>query len=213
MKKLDIIYEDKEIIVINKPSGMLTIKAGNNISLYELVREYIKKQNPKNKIFIVHRLDKDTSGVILFARNEKTKRLLQENWSSSLREYTALVEGTPKKKKEKLINYLKESSSLQVYVTKDKREGKLAITSYEVIASDKKKSLLKIMIETGRKNQIRAQLSYIGHPIVGDKKYEAKMNPLNRLGLHATKLVIIHPKTKKEMTFLAKAPKSFEIVK
>lgn len=213
MKKLDIIYEDKDLIVINKPSGILTIKAGGNISLYELVREYIKKQSPKNKLFIVHRLDKDTSGVILFAKSEKTKRILQENWSSYVREYIALVEGTPKKKKEKLINYLKESSSLQVYVTKDKREGKLAITSYEVITSNNKYSLLKVMIETGRKNQIRAQLSYIGHPIIGDKKYEAKTNPLKRLGLHATKLIIIHPKTKKEMTFIAKAPKQFEMVK
>lgn len=211
MKKLDIIYEDREIIVINKPCDILTISDGKtNNTLYHEVREYEKKKNPKNKIFIVHRLDKDTSGVIVFAKNEKTKRYLQDNWNDLCltREYVAIVEGVPKNKKGKLVNYLKENKSLQVYVTDDEKKGKLAITNYEIIKTNKKYSMLKIIIETGRKNQIRAQLSFIGHPIVGDKKYNAKENPINRLGLHATKVELKFDN--KEMKFESSIPNSFK---
>lgn len=191
MKKLDIIYEDKNIIAINKPSGMLTIADNkNHKNLYHEVRGYIKKQNPHNKIFIVHRLDKDTSGIVLFAKSEKVKNELQSNWNNTKREYYAIVEGVPKDKKDKLINYLAETKDLFVYVTDDPKKGKKAITNYEIIKSKGKYSLLKINIETGRKNQIRVQLSNINHPIIGDKKYKAKTNPINRLGLHASKLII-----------------------
>ncbi|MBQ9833945.1 MAG: RluA family pseudouridine synthase [Bacilli bacterium] len=208
MKKLDIIYEDKELLVVNKPTKKLTIATEKNKynTLYHEAREYVKKQNPKNKIFIVHRLDEQTSGIVLFAKNEKLKYLLQKNWQKYDREYIALVEG-------KLIgkgtvkSYLKESKTLQVYSTNDSKLGKLAITNYESIQSNKNYSLVKINIETGRKNQIRVHLSDLGHPIVGDKKYNAKTNILNRLGLHANKLEIIHPLTKKKLIFEAKLPK------
>lgn len=193
MKKLDIIYEDKEIIVINKPSGILTVSDGKtDNTLYHEVREYIKKKNKSNKIFIVHRLDKDTSGIVLFAKNEKIKRYLQDNWNEICinRKYLAIVEGTPRVNKSRLENYLKESKTLQVYVTDDKRKGKLAITNYEVVKTSKKYSLLSVSIETGRRNQIRTQLAYIGNPIIGDKKYNAKTNPIHRLGLHALLLEI-----------------------
>lgn len=214
MKKLDIIYEDKELIAINKPSGLYTISPDNKFSknLYSEVREYIKKQNPKNKIFIVHRLDKDTSGIIIFAKNERLKRALQNNWNSicESREYLAIVEGVPKKKKDRLVNFLAKTKTMQVYITDNKKIGKVAITNYEVINTNPKYSLLKINIETGRKNQIRVQLSNLGNPIVGDKKYGAKTNPINRLGLHASKLVITNPINHKEMEFVAKTPKAFD---
>lgn len=204
MKKLDIIYEDKEMVVVNKPSGLLTISTGkkNDITLYSMVREYVKKQNPKNKIFIVHRLDKDTSGVVLFAKNEVLKHKLQFNWNGYKREYVAVVEGIPSVKKNRLVHYLAESKTLQVYVTNDKNKGKIAITNYEVIEEYKNKSKLKVWIETGRKNQIRAQLAYIDHPIVGDKKYNSKIK--SRLCLHAKRLIIMHPITNKKMIFEAK---------
>ena len=210
MKKLDIIYEDKEILVVNKPAHKLTIandKTRYN-TLYHEAREYIKKQNPKNKIFIVHRLDEQTSGVILFAKSEKLKHYLQDNWDTYKREYIAIVEGHLPKKNDTLKYYLKESKSLEVYVTKDKNGSKLAITNYEVIKENKDTCVLNIDIKTGRKNQIRVSLAYLGSPIIGDKKYHAKTNPIKRLGLHASKLVINI--NNKEMEFIAKTPKAFE---
>lgn len=211
MKKMDIIYEDKELLVVNKPAKKLTIATEKQElnTLYHEAREYVKKQNPKNKIFIVHRLDKDTSGVVLFSKSEKLKKLLQDNWNNYQREYYTIVEGVLKGKST-LKSYLKESKTLEVYSTKDKSSGTLAITEYESLQTNKSYSLLRVNIKTGKRNQIRVQLSDINHPIVGDKKYHSKTNPLNRLGLHAYKLVITHPITKKEMTFIAKTPSVFK---
>ena len=215
-KKLDIIYEDKEVIVINKQSKKLCVSTDKEKehTLYSEVSAYVKKQNPKNKIFIVHRLDRDTSGIVLFAKNEKLKKKLQDNWDKlvTAREYIAIVDKVPKKNKDTLKDYLKESKSLEVYVTDDTKNGKLAITEYEVIKKNRVYSMLKINIFTGRKNQIRVQLSNIGNPIVGDKKYKSRNNPLGRLALHATKLELINPETKKKMLFESKIPDSFNKV-
>jgi len=218
-KKLDIIYEDKELIVIHKPSNLLTIGTEKNReqNLYYEVSSYVKKQHPKNKIFIVHRLDKDTSGVVIFAKNESLKKKLQDNWEklAIVREYKAVVMGDVKEDKATIKNYLKENKAFHVYATNDSEEGQLAITNYEVIKRSKAYTYLNILIETGRKNQIRVHLSDLGHPIVGDKKYGAEMNlknPMGRLGLHANKVILIHPLTKKEMIFEAKLPKDFEIM-
>ena len=212
-KKLDIIYEDKELIVVNKPTKKLCVSTEKQKehTLYSEVSTYVKKQNPKNKIFIVHRLDRDTSGIVLFAKNEILKRKLQDNWDklASVREYVAIVDKVPKKQKDTLKDYLKESKSLEVFVTDDTKNGKLAITDYEAINKNRVYSMLKINIHTGRKNQIRVQLANIGHPIVGDKKYKSRNNPLGRLALHATKLEIIHPVSKKLMVFESKIPNSF----
>lgn len=211
MKKMDIIYEDKELLVVNKPAKKLTIATQKKEmnTLYHEAREYIKKQNPKSKIFIVHRLDKDTSGVVLFAKSEKLKKLLQDNWNSYEREYLAIVDGVVKGKN-KVKSYLVETKSLDVYSTNDSKKGKLAITNYESLAFNKSYSLLKINIETGRRNQIRVHMSDMHHPITGDKKYHSKNNPLNRMGLHASSLKIVHPITKKEMVFVAKTPAVFK---
>lgn len=210
MQKLDIIYEDKDFLVVNKPVGLLTISDGKtNNTLYRMVREYIKKKNPHYKIFIVHRLDKDTSGVILFSKSEKLKYLLQNDWNNLclVREYYAYVEGIMPKEKDTLTNYLQESKTHQVFVTNNKRLGKLAITDYEVIKVFKNKSLLKINLKTGRKNQIRCQLAFINHPIIGDKLYNK--TKAKRLLLHATKLVIINPLNQQQYTFSSKLPNDF----
>ncbi len=207
-KKMDIIYEDKELLVINKPEKLLTIGTNNNKinTLYHEAREYIKKKN--QKIFIVNRLDRDTSGIVVFAKNEKLKHAIQNNWNDiTKRYYYAVVEGKVKKS-DTLINYLKESKGLEIYVSKDKN-GKLAILEYKVVLSNNDYSLLDIEIKSGRRNQIRCQLDYINHPIIGDKKYNSTKNPLGRLGLHAYKLLLTNPITNKEYIFESKVPKQF----
>ena len=209
MKKLDIIYEDKEIIVVNKPPHQLTIATAKKEinTLYAEVSSYVKKQAPHNKIFIVHRLDKETSGLVIFAKNTIRKHTLQNNWLNTKREYLAIVEGQMPKKHDILKSYLAETKALQVYETTDKSKGQLALTEYQVLKENKRYSLLKISIKTGRRNQIRVQLSAIGHPIVGDKKYHSQTNPLNRLALHAN--LIEYHENNHLYHFTAKTPKEF----
>lgn len=215
-EKLDILYEDKYVIAVNKKSGLLTIgttKEREN-TLYHQVLEYLKQKHKSNKVFIVHRLDKDTSGIVLFAKNENTKIKLQDNWSSVNREYIALVSGNVEKDKDIIKSYLKETKTFLVYSSNDKK-GKLAITEYEKICSNKNYSLLKINIKTGRKNQIRVHLNDIGYPIVGDKKYgNIKNKQIKRLCLHANKLEFIHPVTNNLIKIESKCPNSIiEFVK
>lgn len=209
MKKMNIIYEDKELLVIDKEPNLLTIKRdkGNEHNLYNEASTYVKKQYPKNKVFIVNRLDKETSGLVVFAKNQAKKEELQNNWSQVTREYYCIVEGHLKDKKGVLKDYLAESKTLEVYITKDHKKGKLAITEYEVLKENKDYSLLKINIKTGRRNQIRIQLSNINHPIIGDKKYHSTKNPLKRLGLHA--YLIEYQDKNKKYHFETKYPSSF----
>ena len=210
--KLDIIYEDKSIIVVNKPSHLLTISTDNEKekTLFHKVMLYEKRKNKNNKVFIVHRLDKDTSGLVLFAKDEKIKYKLQNNWDKETkRGYVAVVHGKTKDS-DTLKSYLVETKTLLVHSTPDKKLGKLAITEYKRILENKKLSLLKINIKTGRKNQIRVQLADNGNQIVGDKKYgENKFDPLRRLCLHANYLEIVHPVTNKKMVFETEIPKIF----
>lgn len=212
--RLDIIYEDKTMIVVNKPAHLLTIATNDEKinTLYHKVYEYEKKKNKNNKIFIVHRLDKDTSGIVLFAKNEKLKKLLQDDWNdlALTREYYAIVEGNVKKDHDIIKEYIKEDKTLKTSRA-EKGYGKLAITEYKVIKRSKAYSILSVSIHTGRKNQIRVALSGINHPIIGDKKYGSTKNPLRRLCLHANKLVIKNPITNQEMEFVSKLPKEFKI--
>ena len=194
-KDIKIIYEDKDIIVVDKPYNLLTISNGKEISLYNLVSDYVKMNNKNNKIFIVHRLDKDTSGLIVFAKNIKIKNYLQNNWDKVERRYFALVNGITKER-DILKNYLKENQNHFVYVSNN---GALAITEYKKIKEINNNSLLDINIKTGKKNQIRVQLSNIGHPILGDKKYGT--NNYKRLCLHAYKLVLFDKEFISEVKF------------
>ena len=207
-----ILYEDPDIIVVEKPSGLLTIateKEKNN-TLYHYVGEYLRKRKKNAKVFVVHRLDKDTSGIVLFAKNPKIKEQLQKNWQTwvKVREYQAIVVGVPRKKEDRLIHYLKETTTNLVYVSK---EGKKAITSYKVEKSKNGFSLLRIFIETGRKNQIRVQLAHIGYPIYGDLKYQKKKEG-KRLYLHATRLKVFHPTLGKVLTFTSPLPPEFNYI-
>lgn len=209
--KLKILYEDKSIIIISKPSNLLTIGTNkeHNNTLYRKVSEYVKKQHKSNKIFIVHRLDKDTSGIIAFAKTERVKKILQRNWDKTKRKYVALVEGKVAKG-DTIKNYLAETKTLKTYITNDKKIGKLAITKYKPIKDNKEYTLLDIEILTGRKNQIRVHMESINHPIVGDKKYNSKKNPIRRMCLHATYLEFIHPITNKRLIIEDKYPNIFD---
>lgn len=211
---LDILYEDSNLIVINKPSGLLTIANNRERekTAYHMVSEYLKEKYKNSKVFIVHRLDKDTSGVVVFAKGKRIQQLLQDNWDKIvlLREYIAVVEGVLEKKEDTIKSYLTENATTKVYSVNDRTKGKLAITNYRVLKESKKYSLLNVNIETGRKNQIRVHMKELGHPIIGDKKYGSKVNPINRLGLHASVLKIINPLTKETMTFKARPPRKFD---
>lgn len=206
IKNINIIYEDDDFIVVNKPHNLLSVATNKEKTktLYHLVREYLKSHDKKSKLFIVHRLDKETSGIVLFAKNERIKTLLQNNWNKLVdRRYLALVEGKITKEKDTIVSYLQETNTLHVYSA---TTGKKASTSYKKLKSNKKYSLLEIKINTGRKNQIRVHLSDINHPIVGDKKYNAKTNPLNRLCLHAYSINFINPINNKKYSFKTEEP-------
>lgn len=211
-KNIDIIYEDKDIIVINKPSGLLTVatEKEKNKTAYHLVMEYLKKKNKNNRIFIIHRLDKDTSGIIMFAKNERAKHLYQDNWNDIVKKrcYYAVIDGKMENKEGTIKSYLKENGNM-VYSVKD-RSGKLAITEYKVLKERKNISLLDINLKTGRKNQIRVHMKENKTPILGDLKYGEKSKLINRLALHAYKLELVNPVTKKLLTFEVNMPNEFK---
>ncbi len=209
---LTILYEDKDIIVVDKASGLLTVsneKVKNNTAYY-LLTNYVRKGNPKskNRIFIVHRLDRDTSGLIVFAKNEDSKHYLQSEWREFTKTYVAIVHGILPKKEDIIISYLVENRMHKMYSVAENANGKLAKTGYKVLRESKKLSMLEVQLLTGRKNQIRAHLSEQGCPVVGDKIYGDKDKDKNikRLALHAASLSIVHPFTKQRMTFEAKIP-------
>ena len=209
-KKLDILYEDKFLIIVNKPSNLLTISTEKekDRTLYSYVYDYLKKKNKKNKVFIVHRLDKDTSGIVMFAKDEQIKFYMQDNWDKIIRNYVAIVNGKVENKKGVLKSYLMETKTHLTYSVSDKN-GKLAITEYEKILENKKYTILSLNLKTGRKNQIRVQLSDIGNSIVGDKKYGIKKDPIRRMALHANYMEFIHPKTKERIIIDIDIPNSF----
>lgn len=211
MKKLNIIYEDKYILVVNKEAKILTIannKEGNK-TLYNEVYNYLHKKN--QKCFIVHRLDKDTSGLVIFAKNPKTKEIMQNSWTNTIRKYYAIVQGITDKEG-KIESYLKETKTLYTYSSNDKLNGKYSLTEYQRLNNTNKYSLLDIKIKTGRKNQIRVHLNDIHHPIIGDKKYGNAKNPINRLALHAYYLKFIHPITNKEIILEDQIPLLFSSI-
>ena len=207
----EVLFEDDNIIVVNKPAGLLTIATvkEKEKTLYHIVSDYLKSKDKNARVFIVHRLDKETSGVLVLAKNEKIKKQLQENWNEyvSLREYVAVVHGHLKEQEKKIIQNLKETKTNLVYVTKH-NDGKEAITNYKVIKENTKYSLVSINIETGRKNQIRVAFSSLGNPIVGDNKYGIR-DKENRLYLHANRLKMYYPVIKKDILFETSNPVEF----
>jgi RluA family pseudouridine synthase len=210
---LTILYEDRDIIVVSKINGLLTVSTDKEKSktAFSLLNDYVRKGNSrsKNRVFIVHRLDRDTSGVLVFAKTEIAKRFLQDNWKDFDKTYYTVVHGKLEEKQGLITSYLMENKAHKVYSTKDESKGKLSKTGFKVIKETKNLSLLEIELFTGRKNQIRAHLSEKGHPVVGDKAYGTGDNA-RQLALHAATLTIAHPYSKKKITFETELPLYFK---
>lgn len=211
---LPIIFENDEIIVINKPSGLLSIASDKEkgSTAYRMLTDYVQQKDKHNRIYVVHRLDEDTSGVLMVAKNEKLRDALQDKWNElvSSRGYYAIVDGKLNKKSGTLTSYLKKNAQNMMYSSKKEGDGQYAVTHYRVVQENDLYSFLDVHIDSGRKNQIRVHLGDIGHNVIGDDKYGNPTNPIKRLGLHAYELVLKHPFTGKVMKFNAPIPKEFE---
>jgi len=212
--KLPIIFEDDHIIVINKPSGLLSIASDNEkkSTAYRILSDYVQQKDKHNRVFVVHRLDEDTSGVLMIAKDKVTQEKYQDNWNDLVKKrgYYAIVDGILDKKEGTITSYLKKNAQNMMYSSKKKGDGQYSITHYKVIKEKGDYSLLDVNIDSGRKNQIRVHLGDIGHHVVGDDKYGNPSNPINRLGLHAYELDITDPYSGKVMKFKAPTPKEFE---
>ncbi|MBP6230959.1 MAG: RNA pseudouridine synthase [Paludibacteraceae bacterium] len=212
-KGLQILYEDKEILVVNKNAGLLTMGTDREKqrTAHFILNEYVKRGvvRSRNRVFIVHRLDRDTSGLLVFAKNEEAKHYLQDNWKDFSKQYIAVVHGVLEEKEGVITSYLMENKALRVYSVQDAEEGKLAKTGYKVIKESENFSFLEIHLFTGRKNQIRVHLSELGHPIVGDKIY-GTVKGYKSLALHSSSLTIKHPITHREMNFATEIPHYFK---
>ena len=217
-KKADIgfpiIYEDDDLIVIDKPAGMLAVATDDERenTAYYIVNRYLKSKSKAGRVFIVHRLDRETSGVMLLAKSERIKYALQENWNDAVirRGYIAVIEGKVTPPEGTVKSWLRETKTLLVYSSKNEGDGKLAVTNYKTVKTADKYSMLDISLETGRKNQIRVHMKDIGHPIAGDKKYGAVTDPFKRLGLCASVLSLTHPTSGEIIQLEAAIPGIFE---
>ncbi len=211
---ISIIYEDNDIIVIDKHAGVLSVATENKekYTAYTILYDHVKRKNTDGKIFIVHRLDRETSGLMMFAKSPHIQKKLQENWNEIIRErvYVAVVEGMVQPSEGEISSYLRENQGSRVVFSSEiGDDGKYAVTHYQTIKSSSVYSLLKMSLRTGRKNQIRVHLQDIGHPVVGDRKYGSKINPVNRLCLHAQVLAFQHPVNKREIRFETPVPRKF----
>lgn len=215
--QIGIVFEDDDFLVINKPVGLLSVESDKDTECaYGYALQYMQAQGKNNRPYVLHRIDKETSGVLVFAKNIKLHSMLKMHWNEqvTLREYFAVVEGVLEKKQGEITSFLKENKNNIVYSTNDPT-GQKAVTRYEVVKENKEYSLLKVQIETGRKNQIRVHMQALGCPVVGDDKYGKKQdgtqvkNPLSRLGLHASRIEFIHPVNKEVISFNAPLPPAF----
>lgn len=210
---LALIHEDRDLIVVDKPPGLLTISTDRQKSrtAYFILTDYVRKgvAKSRNRIFIVHRLDRETSGILVFAKNEAAKLRLQSQWHDTKKKYLAVVHGRCEKRAETITTYLAENQARGVYTTHDARKGKLARTAYKVLKQTKDFSLLEVDLLTGRKHQIRVHLAEIGHPVVGDPRYGPERKARNRLALHATSISFEHPYSGEILSFDTKVPAYF----
>ena len=212
--RVELVYEDDDVIVVNKGYGLLSVDTPSKRkeeTAYGIVREYLKKKNPSDKLYVVHRLDRDTSGLMMFAKNEESQEILRHNWNNFVLErlYVALLEGYVENDSGFVKSHLAENSQYKVFSVNNPDAGKLALTRYKVLSRGHGLSLVEFSLDTGRKNQIRVHASDMGHPIAGDRKYGGHTSSLNRLCLHARTLRFAHPVTKKDMNFELPLPPRF----
>ncbi len=210
---LKIVHEDADLIVIEKSSGLLSMATDTEKikTAYSILSEYVKRFDPKNLIFIVHRLDRDTSGLMMFAKSKRVQEVMQEAWKEAIveRSYVVVVEGMVAKTEGTITSYLKENKALVMFSSQNPEDGQKAVTHYKVQKAEKQFSLLDVKLETGRKNQIRVHMKDLGHPVTGDKKYGAQLNPMGQMGLHARVLAFKHPVTGKSFRFDTPIPGKF----
>jgi len=213
LKGIEIIYEDRDILVIDKPPRLLTMASATERekTAYHILTDYVRKGCAKShkRIFIVHRLDRDTSGIVIFAKTEAAKRCLQDQWDKTEKKYIAVVYGRLPEKSGVITSYLAENAAHVVYSTKDKSIGKLSATAYKVLKETRDFSALEVDLVTGRKNQIRVHFAEKGYPVVGDTKYGRRNEPHKRMALHALSISFLHPWSGMRMLLEAKVPAYF----
>ncbi len=214
MGRVRVVHDDDDIVVADKPAGLLTIGTDRerHRTLYRRLFNSEQRRHPGGRVFVVHRLDRDASGLLVFAKSEKAKRVLQAQFHdrTASRTYHAVVHGSYPRDEDVLKSYLAENRALRMYVTADRRRGKLAITRVRVLRRASSATLLEVVLESGRKHQIRVHLAETGHPLLGDRRYgEDRAGPIGRLALHAVALEIEHPTTSKRMRFESRAPRRF----
>lgn len=211
-----LLYEDEHLIVVNKPAKLLSVANDKEKvrTAYHIVTDYVRARRVEDRIFVLHRLDRDTSGVLMFARDAETKELFQSRWNEMVtrRGYLAVVEGVPKPDRDTIRSYLVETDTHMSFSGAPGKGAKEAVTSYQIVKAGNGYALLDISIETGRKNQIRVHMKEKGCPVAGDKQYGARTNPIGRLCLHANELSFTHPATGEQVTFKAKMPRDFNRV-
>lgn len=214
--KLKIVYEDDDLMVVEKQVGLLTVATrpeSNEVTVFSLLKSYVRKGNARAGIYVVHRLDRETSGLLVFAKSRELQEYMRTYWRDlvTMRTYVALVEGKPEKEADTITTWLTENpKSTVVYSSPVDNGGKMAITHYKTVKSNENYSLLELHLETGRTNQIRVHLSSIGHPVVGDRKYGSGQAPvIDRLALHARILEFTHPVTETKMHFETPVPREF----
>ncbi len=214
LKKMNLLYEDEHLLVIEKSARLLSVATAkeNEETAFSILKSYVKSNNSQAQLYIVHRLDRDTSGVMMFAKSKEAQEKLQDNWDVAVtkRLYYAVVEGHVQKEAGEIVSYLQENKSLKMYSSRTSGDGQKAVTRYRVLKSNAHYSLLEVELETGRKNQIRVHLQDMGHSIAGDKKYGALTDPLRRLALHAGVLEFSHPITGKGLHFATPIPAIFK---
>lgn len=211
--KLSIVFEDEHLLVVYKQNGLLSMASDSERkkTAYYILSEYLKSKDRSERIFIVHRLDRETSGLMLFAKSMDIQHKLQKNWNEIVleRKYVAVVSGAPQYDQGEFTSYLGETKALKVFSTNDPTKGEKATTHFKVLQRKKYCSLVELELETGKKNQIRVHMQQLGCPIIGDKKYGGKDSEIKRVALHARQIRFIHPVTQEEMNFETPIPKSF----
>jgi RluA family pseudouridine synthase len=214
-KGLAILHEDRDILVVDKPAGLLTVATETEklLTAHFALTDYIRKGSAKSRkeLYVVHRLDKQTSGVLIFAKTETAKLNLQGRWKETEKVYLAVVHGRFAERSGAITSYLTENKASQVvYATTDTAKGRLSRTAYQVLRETKRFSLLEVYPLTGRKNQIRVHLADFGHPVVGDRKYGKKNERFGRMALHARSISFNHPFSGKRLFFEAEVPEYFD---
>lgn len=212
-KGITLLYEDSDIIVADKPGGLLTMGTGRDASrtMHAILNDYVRKGNPRsrNRVYIVHRLDRDTSGILLFAKSERAKRFLQSDWENTTKIYLTVVSGRMIPPQGTISSYLTENAALAVYSTLDQSRGKPSHTAYTLVKEQNGLSLLQVHLLTGRKHQIRVHLAEQGHPVVGDRRYGRGRTACPHLALHARSITFTHPESGVRMSFETRVPVHF----